>query len=88
MTYFTNGERLCVMSLENILNILGGDTSVAKDLGCGVSAISNWKTRGIPPGRKFDLLALAEKKEVKLTIFEIETANAAIVQSAIERGRG
>lgn len=66
------------MSLEHILSTLGGDTSVAKDLGCGVSAISNWKARGIPPGRKFDLLALAERKSIRLTIAEIEAANVAI----------
>lgn len=69
------------MSLETILDALGGDTSVARELGCGVSAISNWKTRGIPPGRKFDLLALAERKIVRLTIAEIEAANMEIRSS-------
>lgn len=66
------------MSLETILDSLGGDKSVAEALGCRVSAISNWKTRGLPPGRKFDLLALAEQQDVKLTIAEIEAASVAI----------
>lgn len=69
------------MSLETILDALGGDASVARELGCGVSAISNWKARGIPPGRKFDLLALAERKTVILTIAEIEAANTEIRSS-------
>ena len=62
------------MSLDNILERLGGDGAVAEDLGCVISAISNWKTRGLPPGRRFDLLALAERKGVPLTIAEIEAA--------------
>lgn len=63
------------MELDTILENLGGDKSVAEKLGCGVSAISNWKVRGIPTGRKFDLLALAERAKVVLTITDVEAAD-------------
>ena len=69
------------MTLDTILDELGGDATVAKTLGCGVSAISNWKARGIPRGRKFDLLALAERNGIVLTIADVEAASAAIVAS-------
>lgn len=75
-------------SLETILDTLGGNKSVAHDLGCGVSAVCNWKTRGIPPGRKLDLLSLADAKAVKLTIAEIQAADAAIMHAKAERERG
>lgn len=68
------------MDLITILDHLGGDAAVAKDLNCGVSAISNWKVRGIPPGRKFDLLALSQAKGIHLTVADIEAADASIVR--------
>lgn len=71
------------MELDTILERLGGDASVAKKLGCGVSAISNWKVRGLPTGRKFDLLALAEKAKVALTIADVEAADRAIAERRV-----
>lgn len=60
------------MDLDTILESLGGEASVAKSLGCGVSAISNWKVRGLPRGRKFDLLELAEQKGIPLSIADFK----------------
>lgn len=68
------------MDLDLIIDKLGGEASVARELRCGVSAISNWKARGIPPGRRFDLLALAERKRVELTIPDVEEANQIITE--------
>lgn len=67
------------MELETILERFGGDKSVAEKLSCGVSAISNWKVRGIPTGRKFDLLALAERAGLALAISDIEAVDRAII---------
>ena len=75
---------IAAMELDTILDRLGGSDAVAKSLRCGQSAISNWKARGIPPGRKFDLLAMAERMEVALSIAEIEAANASISAKATE----
>lgn len=72
------------MNLDSILDALGGDAAVARNLGCGVSAISNWKARGIPQGRKFDLLRLAQRNGQPLSIEEVEMANAAIVQPRLD----
>ena len=82
LTAFTDGEILIVMDLTTILDSLGGDAKVAEALNLkGASAISNWKARGLPPGRKFDLLALSEKRGIRLTIADIEKADAAIVRA-------
>ncbi len=64
--------------LNTILDNLGGEASVAKSLGCGMSAISNWKARGIPKGRKLDLLDLADEKGVALLRSDLEAADRAI----------
>lgn len=51
-------------TLDDILDALGGDANVAEQLGCGQSAVSNWKTRGLPKGRWVDLVVLGEKRKV------------------------
>lgn len=66
------------MDLDTILDKLGGDTAVAAALGCGAPAISNWKVRGIPSGRKYDLLKLAIEQKKEITIEDIEEAHLAI----------
>jgi hypothetical protein len=86
LTSFTIGEYILGMepdrALDTILKALGGDKVVAEEIGCGVSAISNWKVRRIPRGRMFDLLALAERKGVPLSIADVESANSAILAQA------
>jgi hypothetical protein len=67
-------------TIDTILESLGGEAAVARSLQLGVSAISNWKVRGIPPGRKYDLLALAERHEIALSIADIEAADRAIAE--------
>ncbi len=59
------------MTLEQIIEALGGPAAVAEALGCGVSTISNWKARGLPPGRHRDLLLLAKKRHVRLTLAQV-----------------
>jgi transposase len=59
------------MTLNQIIEALGGEAEVAKALGCGLSAISNWKARGLPPGRQTQLLMLAKKRRVRLTLAQI-----------------
>jgi hypothetical protein len=59
------------VTLDQIIEALGGQAAVAEALGCGVSTISNWKARGLPPGRHTDLLLLAKKRLVPLTLEHI-----------------
>jgi hypothetical protein len=40
---------VCAMNASHILRQLGGATAVAKALGVGRSAVSNWPRDGIPP---------------------------------------
>ena len=63
------------MTIDTLLRKFGGATNLAKALGCGKAAISNWKKNGIPGSRKFDLLILAARDGVPLTIAEIEAAS-------------
>ena len=60
------------MNLENIINRLGGEAVIAAGLGCGVSAVSNWKARGLPKGRVVDLLGFARSRGVALTLDELQ----------------
>jgi hypothetical protein len=68
--------------LDTIIETLGGEAAVARSLGCGVSAISNWKARGIPGRRKFDLLKLAKRNGIVLSPEDLDAADQAIVARA------
>lgn len=67
-------------SLSQIIDLLGGWHAVAKEFGFGQSAISNWKARGVPPGRWLALERFAAKQrpriEPPITAEEIEAASA------------
>lgn len=69
-------------SLDKILEDLGGEAPVAEDLGCGQSAISNWKTRGVPKGRWVDLVMLGAQKKIEpaITLAEVRAASLAITE--------
>lgn len=69
--------KLCaaMIDLDTLLETLGGEAVVARSLGCGVSAISNWKVRGLPRGRKFDLLMLAKRHGIPLSAEDLEEAS-------------
>lgn len=68
---------IAMEQLDTILKHLGGDAFVAGELGCGVSALSNWKARGLPVGRRFDLIALGERIGKPLTIAEVNAVPVA-----------
>lgn len=70
-------------SLDKILEDLGGEAPVADKLGCGQSAVSNWKKRGVPKGRWVDLVMLGEQQKVLpvITLDEIRAASASITES-------
>ena len=66
--------------LDQIIKVLGGETVVARTLGCSQSAVSNWKNRGIPPKRQIALVRLADRVKIRpvLTLDEIEAVSEAI----------
>lgn len=66
-------------TLDQLLDLLGGDATVAKDLGCGQPAISNWKARGVPKGRWVDLVMLGAAKRIDppITLEEVQNASGA-----------
>ncbi len=56
------------MTVEQILDALGGFTKVAKDTGTPITTVHSWKRVGfIPEWRRPQLLALAKKAKVSLT---------------------
>jgi len=71
-------------SLDKILEDLGGEAPVAEKLGCGQSAISNWKARGVPKGRWVDLVMLGAQQGVEpaITLDEVRAASVAITEAA------
>ena len=66
-------------TLDEILNVLGGESAVATLLGCGPSSVSNWKTRGLPKGRWVDLVTLGAQRGVRppITLNEVRHASEA-----------
>lgn len=64
------------VTLEQIIRALGGNAAVAKWCGCEVSAVSNWKTRGLPKGRQVDLMAMAKNRRIPLTLEQLAAADA------------
>lgn len=70
-------------SLDDILELLGGDLRVAEQLGCGQSAVSNWKARGLPKGRWVDLIVLGERKGVTPPITLEEMRSVSMAQGAV-----
>jgi DNA-binding transcriptional regulator YdaS (Cro superfamily) len=71
-------------SLDEILDVLGGESAVATMLGCGPSSVSNWKSRGLPKGRWVDLVTLGAERGVRppITLSEVRQAAAAIGETA------
>jgi hypothetical protein len=55
------------MTLDQVITLLGGEEAVRRACKCGGSAVSNWRSRGLPPGRKYELLLLAKRLGVRLT---------------------
>lgn len=66
------------MTLDKIIKGLGGNAAVAAWCGVAVAAVSNWKTRGLPPGRQLDLFRMAKAKRNPLTLEQLAAADALI----------
>jgi len=73
-------------SLDEILDVLGGESAVASLLGCGPSSVSNWKARGLPKGRWVDLVTLGAEKGIRppITLDEIRHASRLIEEARSE----
>jgi hypothetical protein len=56
------------MTLDALIDLLGGDAAVARICGCGQPAVSNWRKRGLPPRRMIQLARAAERKGVPLCL--------------------
>lgn len=69
------------MTLDQILENLGGETAVARSLGCLPSAVSNWKARGIPKARWVDLVELSAETGTPLNLAALREAHRLIKQS-------
>lgn len=52
---------------NEIIDALGGTAKLAKELNCGMAAISNMRRRGIPNIR-YQLLLYTHKKQMKLIV--------------------
>lgn len=69
-------------TFDLILDALGGEAAVAAECACGPSAISNWKRRGIPRARWYDLVTMAERLGKPLTMKDVEKADERIQREA------
>lgn len=49
------------MNAAEIIEALGDTAEVSAATGMSVQAVSNWKLRGIPPGRWLDIHQLAQR---------------------------
>lgn len=72
-------------SLNELIEELGGEGAVADRLGCGRSAISNWKIRGVPKGRWVDLVDMGAEKSLAqpITLNDVRRANEIIVAPVV-----
>ncbi|NQX93444.1 MAG: helix-turn-helix domain-containing protein [Erythrobacter sp.] len=52
--------------MEQLIDELGGNTVLAKELNCTPNAVSNWRTRGIPWKLRPVIARMAAEKALKL----------------------
>jgi hypothetical protein len=71
-------------SLPQIIEFLGGWQVVADEFGCGQSAISNWKARGVPSAKWLAVARFAATRDppIKPPITAEEIEAASIAQNA------
>lgn len=62
------------MTLDKIIDELGGTSALAALLQVDDSTVSTWRRRGIPPGRWSDLVKLAKRKRRSDITFEVLAA--------------
>lgn len=67
-------------TLDDILDLLGGDLAVARFARCSPAAVSNWKARGIPPARRIMLFQRARALGIQppVTLEELQELSAEI----------
>jgi hypothetical protein len=59
------------MSLDKLIELLGGDQAVARLCKIGPSAVSNWRQRGLPSSRGLQLLAAASRRGIPLAVGDL-----------------
>ena len=74
-----------IVTVDRLINALGGPTAVGKWLGIKQSAVSNWSLRGeIPPGWHLRLYMEAQKRGFRVDdeLFGLEVVGRPAVGSA------
>jgi hypothetical protein len=59
------------MTLNELIDLLGGDAAVARICRIGPSAVSNWRLRGVPAARCIQLARAAERKGVAICLKDL-----------------
>jgi Putative antitoxin of bacterial toxin-antitoxin system, YdaS/YdaT len=59
------------MTLNELVDLLGGDVVVAALCRCSQSAVSNWRQRGVPPRRAIQLALLAERQGIEVCLHDL-----------------
>lgn len=68
------------MTLDALIELLGGDAAVARLCRCQQSAVSNWRRRGLPPRRAIQLLRAAERKGVAVCLKDIPLLSRTVAE--------
>lgn len=77
---------VCIRTVDDLVEALGGDTAVAEWLCITQGAVANWKQRGeIPGGWHMRLYArlLAEGQDVDLAVFGLSDPDAEVFRRAL-----
>jgi hypothetical protein len=56
-----------INTADEAIDRLGGTAKLARLLAVGDNVVSNWRTRGFPPGRYFEVGALLKEKRIKFS---------------------
>ena len=66
MQNFTQCDKHGAMNAKDLIQSLGGPTSVADEIGVLPSAVSNWSSRGVPWDKRAVLAEMAARKGIEL----------------------
>ena len=65
------------MTLDALLSLFGNDAAVARLLGVGQPAISNWRAVGsLPPARAIQLAQMARRRGMRLAVEDLPVTGA------------
>lgn len=53
------------------LDLIGGNSYIAKRLDISDATVSKWRVRGISPGFLFKVLGLAKERKIALTAYDL-----------------